>query len=264
VTETSDPETEHVAHLETRIADLEHVIAARDSFIAVVAHELRNPMTPILGNVQRLRRLADQSPHLPTDFRDALGRLEWLTERYIRRATTLLDVSRIRMGKYRLAPEPVDFCQILAGVVESTAPIARHLRSAVLVTAPVRLSGICDRLAFEQIAENLITNALKYGEGRPTSVSLRSLEHAKVELAVTDQGPGIPASDHGRIFGKFEQVLAHVPKAGGFGVGLWIVRQLVDTMGGTIELDSEVGRGSTFRIVIGADQSGTPDGMSEP
>jgi two-component system OmpR family sensor kinase len=230
-----------------RIAELEEAVAARDAFIAVVAHELRNPMTPILGSVQRLQRLASASLDLPGDFGAALQRLEWLIDRYIRRATTLLDVSRIRAGKHSLTPEPIDFAEALRGVVETVRPAAQHMRSAVVVEAPPALPGICDRLAFEQIGENIVTNALKYGAGHPVRISLRR-EGETVELAVEDAGPGISAADRKRIFERFERVIENASKAGGFGIGLWVVRQLVDAMAGTIELESEAGRGSRFVV----------------
>ncbi|MBV9637239.1 MAG: hypothetical protein JOZ40_21655, partial [Methylobacteriaceae bacterium] len=78
-------ESDRLAELEKRVGELEEALAARDSFIAVVAHELRNPMTPIIGGIQRLRRMAGATPDLPSDIGTALGKLEWLIDRYIRR-----------------------------------------------------------------------------------------------------------------------------------------------------------------------------------
>lgn len=235
--------------LRERIVDLEEAVAARDAFIAVVAHELRNPMTPILGGVQRLRRVARRHDGLPKEFDSGLERLEWLIDRYVRRATTLLDVSRISAANFSLVPDVVDYAALLRAVVEQCAPAARHVRTEVSVEAPNSLPGECDRLAFEQIVENLVTNAIKYGDEKPVLVRLASRGES-IEFSVIDHGLGIPPIDQARIFERFERVIAQARKGAGFGVGLWIVRQLVAAMDGRISLDSEVGRGSTFVVEL--------------
>lgn len=252
-----------IAELEKRIGELEEAVASRDSFIAVVAHELRNPMTPILGNVQRLRRIADRPPPRSVDLRAGLERLEWLIERYLKRATTLLDVSRISAGKHQFSPEPLDFAQIVRAVIESVKPVARYVRSAIAVEAPDELVGMCDRMAFEQIVENLVTNSLKYGAGHPVAVGLRR-QASRLELRVADQGPGISAADQARIFERFERVIARAQKAGGFGIGLWVVRQLVEAMSGMVEVKSELGRGSTFIVTLPIDATGDKCHPKEP
>lgn len=241
--------TQRNISIEERVAELEEAVAARDAFIAVVAHELRNPMTPILGTVQRLRRVARRHHGLPPDFDGGLQRLEWLIDRYVRRATTLLDVSRISAANFNLAPEEVDFVTLLRGVVEQEAPTARHLGTTITVEAPDSLPGACDRLAFEQIAENLLTNAIKYGDEKPVHARLAATA-GTIELSVADQGPGIPPADRSRIFERFERVIAQSRKGAGFGVGLWIVRQLVAVMGGRLSLESEPGEGSTFIVEL--------------
>lgn len=242
---TTQPQTSP----EERVAELQEAIAARDAFIAVVAHELRNPMTPILGSVQRLRRIARRHEGLPAEFDSGLKRLEWLIDRYVRRATTLLDVTRISAANFNLMPDDVDYAALVRGVVEQSAPAARHVGTVVSVEAPASLPGLCDRLAFEQIAENLVTNAIKYGDEKPVLVRLAARRDT-VELSVSDRGLGISAADQSRIFERFERVIAHARKGTGFGVGLWIVRQLVEAMGGRISLESTVGRGSTFHVEL--------------
>ena len=235
--------------LRQRIVELEEAVEARDAFIAVIAHELRNPMTPILGSVQRLQRLAHASEELPLGFASGLERLVWLIDRYVRRATTLLDVSRINAAKLNLASDDVDFAALLRGVVEAIQPAARHMRTSVLLAAPASIHGRCDRLAFEQISENLINNALKYGDEKPVHVSL--LQRGElVELSVADAGMGISKADQARIFERFERVVSHARKSAGFGIGLFIVRQLVDAMNGRIEVQSAPGRGSTFTVEL--------------
>lgn len=243
--ETTQPDPS----LEDRVAELTEAVAARDAFIAVIAHELRNPMTPILGSVQRLRRIAKRHADLPDQFDSGLERLEWLIDRYVRRATTLLDVSRISAAHFDLVPVEVDYAGLARDVVAQTAPAARHARTAVSLEAPDSLPGICDRRAFEQIVENLLTNAIKYGDENPVLVRL-SARNGTIELRIADQGPGIVPTDQERIFERFERVIAHARKGIGFGVGLWIVRQLVAAMEGRISLESEIGKGSTFIVEL--------------
>ncbi|MBV9243885.1 MAG: HAMP domain-containing histidine kinase, partial [Methylobacteriaceae bacterium] len=151
--------------------------------------------------------------------------------------------------KHSFSPEPVDFAGLLRVVIEATAPAARYVHSPISVDAPESIAGVCDRLAFEQIAENLITNAIKYGAGQPVHIRL-SLVGGMVRLTVRDEGPGISEADRRRIFERFERVIAHSHLAGGFGIGLWVVRQLVEAMGGRIELQSELARGSKFTVEL--------------
>ena len=110
------------------------------------------------------------------------------------------------------------------------------------------MSGLLDQLAVEQIADNLLSNAIKYGAGEPVEVSLLR-RGAKAQLTVRDHGIGISEEDQARIFDAFERAVTR-REQGGFGIGLWVVRQLVDTMHGEIHVASRRAEGSTFTVIL--------------
>jgi two-component system, OmpR family, sensor kinase len=110
---------------------------------------------------------------------------------------------------------------------------------------------LCDRLALEQIVDNLVSNAIKYGAGRPIVVSAsEDAASGAVTVHVQDHGPGISTENQARIFERFERVVRPGHHAGGFGVGLWVVGQLVETMGGSIAIASQPDKGSTFTVSL--------------
>jgi two-component system OmpR family sensor kinase len=172
----------------------------------------------------------------------------------MKRATTLLDVSRITSGKLALSRAPVELCGLARQVVENFRPIAEHAGCTLAGDLPDgRLIACGDALAIEEIVDNLVSNAIKYGRGKPVVVSaVAGLDGEYVSLAVRDQGPGISAVHQQRIFERFERAVSDGERNGGFGVGLWIVRQLAEAMGGKIEVASEAGTGSTFRVTLPA------------
>jgi signal transduction histidine kinase len=234
---------------------MEEALAARDAFLAVAAHELRNPMTPILAHAQRLRRVASQTEG-GRDLAGGLERLEKLIEHYVRRATVLLDVSRITTGKFRLDLEVFDVADLARQTVEALTPAAHYLGSAIAIEAPDRLACRLDRLAVEQVLDNLISNAVKYGNGSAIRVHV-GRDGEQVEIRVADRGIGISEGDQRRIFGRFERAVAQGSKAGGLGVGLWVVGQLVEAMGGSIEVDSKPDAGTTFTVRLPIGMTGT-------
>jgi signal transduction histidine kinase len=235
--------------LHRRNAELAEAVAARDTFIAVAAHELRNPMTPMIGQVDLLLKGLQTGRYTPEQIEQRLERIRQVMHHYVRRATALLDVSRITTGKFRLEPAPCDLAALVREVVETFADAARYAGSPIGVEAPASLPGTWDRLAMEQIADNLISNAIKYGARRPVEVCAEDLGD-RVCLRVRDHGPGISVHDRGRIFGRFERAVG--PDAGrtGFGVGLWVVGQLVEAMEGTITVEDAQGGGSVFNVTL--------------
>jgi signal transduction histidine kinase len=108
--------------------------------------------------------------------------------------------------------------------------------------------GGWDRLRLEQITTNLLSNAIKYGPGKPIEITLAGDEQ-RATLRVRDQGIGIAAEDHGRIFERFERAVSP-RRYGGFGLGLWIVRRVADALGGTIDVESRPGAGATFTVTL--------------
>jgi two-component system OmpR family sensor kinase len=238
-----------LADLVDETARLGQAVAARDALLAIAGHELRNPMTPIRARVAMLRRLAGLD-HAAENLRQGLEQLDWLLDRYTKRATTLLGVSRITSGKLTLSCTPTDVCPIARRTVEAFQPIADYTGCILNVALPDGdLCAMGEALAIEEILENLISNALKYGAGAPIMVSAQGGPvEGEVTLEVSDGGPGIPAAQRQRIFEPFERAVPATERTSGFGVGLWIVRQLTEAMGGWIEVVSQPDAGSTFRV----------------
>jgi signal transduction histidine kinase len=186
-----------------------------------------------------------------------LEALEFAVREFVRRSTTLLDVSRIAAGNVRIELVEVDLTGVVRGVVDRARIAARMARSPLDADLQEGVVGIWDRLALEQVAENLLSNAIKFGAGKPVDIVLRS-DGQTARLAVRDRGIGISEADRACIFGRFEQAVTR-REHGGFGVGLWLTHQLVTAMGGTIDIEGAPGEGTTFAIILphsGPEQQG--------
>jgi signal transduction histidine kinase len=234
------------------IEDLREALRARDEFVAIAAHELRNPMTPILMQTGMLLAAARNPGRCrPEVMVPRVEVLEQAVQEFIRRATTLLDVSRIAAGNLRIEPAEVDLSSVVRGVMDRATVAARMARCRLEPDLPDNIVGMWDRLAVEQVAENLLSNAIKFGAGKPVSVHLRA-DGEVARLTVRDRGIGISAEDRARIFQRFERAVAR-REHGGFGIGLWLANQMVQAMGGRIEVESTPGEGTAFvvRLPVG-------------
>jgi signal transduction histidine kinase len=221
----------------------------KDNFLATLSHELRTPLNAILGYTWMLRS------NVVTDERreHALETVERNAKMVSQMLYDLLDVSRIASGKLTLTMQPMDLRKLVLESVESVTPNAADKRLSVRVDAgkdPLLMQG--DRARLQQVFGNLLTNAVKFTpeDGRIT-VTLKSSEKAAT-VVVQDSGIGIPAAFQSRVFEPFEQVrLKSTPQIGGLGLGLAIVRQIVELHGGAVTLESEgEGKGSTFTVQL--------------
>lgn len=237
--------------LEALVAELRQAVQARDAFLTVAAHELRNPMHALLLQLESTLKVARRSAD--EDVLRRLERVRLILDRYVERATTLLDVSRLTAGRLRLHPSPTDLSAVVRDVVDSYDAEAAFVGTVVETDMPDALPGRWDRLAVEQIVSNLVSNAIKYGGGSSVSISLRR-DGDDALLSVRDGGAGISPEDQQKIFEQFEQVVTRTPR-GGFGVGLWLVRWLAQAHGGSISVESRPGEGSTFTIRLPLDAS---------
>jgi signal transduction histidine kinase len=242
------------AEFQARIDELERTVRLREDLLAVAAHELRNPMHALLLQISAALVLArrEASPALL----QRLERVRHIVDMYVKRATVLLDFSRIHARGFELHCERCDLIRIVRDVADTFALDAGFNQSVLQLTLPATLPeilvGYWDRMAIEQIVSNLVSNALKFGNGRPVQVRL-SGDGAVVRLEIQDQGIGIAAADRDRIFDRFEQALGSAERRDGFGIGLWLVRSLVRAHHGTIVVDSEPGQGSCFIVSLPLD-----------
>jgi signal transduction histidine kinase/DNA-binding response OmpR family regulator len=219
----------------------------KDEFLAMLAHELRNPLAPIRSAVEVMRDVGNQAPLL-TWGRDVIGRqVEHLT----RLVDDLLDVSRLTQGKIRLEKQPVDLSWVIERALEVSRPSIdshKHHLQVKLPEAPVYLDGDPVRLA--QVFSNLLNNASKYTpqEGE-ISVNAELVEN-RVLVRIKDNGCGIPADTLPFVFDLFTQANRSLARSeGGLGIGLTLVRNLVEKHGGSVEARSDgPGKGSEFIV----------------
>jgi len=229
---------------------LEEAVRVRQDFLSIAGHELKTPLTSVMLNVHTIDKELQAGGR--ADDARMKGRWQALT-RQIRRldglVDQLLDVSRITAGKLALLPERIDLGELAREVAgRFAAPTAEA--GAIEVQVAGAVDGFWDRLRLEQILTNLLSNAVKYGAGRPITIDVGATgpeESAQIWLAVRDRGIGMSPDDLGRIFGRFERAVSE-RNYGGLGLGLWIVRQVVEAMGGSISAESQPARGSTFTV----------------
>ena len=242
------PDEELIA-LRKALARAKEELRQRDDFLAVVTHELRNPLTPLAFSIDLLVTEATQG-RLPAG--DVLLRRLQILRRQIKRLTTdlnrLLDFSRIRSGRLELRQEDVDLAEVVSEVLQEMEPAFDVSRCELRLCCAKPERGRWDPMRLRQIVWNLISNAIKFGAGAPIEVTVMGDEH-KVRFSVRDGGPGIPAHEHERVFKRFERAGTGEPHLG-FGVGLWLVEQIVHALGGEVHLESDVGRGATFTVTL--------------
>jgi two-component system, OmpR family, sensor kinase len=235
--------------LRARIAELEEELHARDDFLAIAAHELRNPMTPISAQVELLlSKMPEMARGEPTGLVQGLTRLERLVDAYLRRATVLLEVSRISSGNLYLQMAEVNLSALVRQVATNMVPLAERAGCRLCLNVQGGIVGRYDAMAMEQVLENLLSNAVRYGPGQPIEVVLASDGHV-ARLSVRDAGIGISERDQAQIFERFH-TLPRIRPNGGFGVGLWVTRRLVSAMQGQITLSSSPGMGSMFTVEL--------------
>ncbi len=236
---------------EARI-EAEKSIQVRDDFLAVASHELRTPITPIKIYLQLLRRHIQELPPdvlpkariLSSGFKSADRQLDRLS----RLIDDLLDVSRITAGRLILNREEFDLSELMGEIVERFRPESLIAKCDLGLSAQPRVKGFWDRSRIEQVAANLLTNAMKYGAGNPIEITVAS-EGNVARLVVRDHGIGIAEEEQEKIFERFERA-APVRHYGGLGLGLYITREIVSAHGGTIRVESCLGQGSRFTVEL--------------
>jgi signal transduction histidine kinase len=228
------------------IADLREAVMARDVFLGTAGLELRNAMGGILVAATNLRFRASHAPGVPAWVGERVELITRQSRSFVRRATTLLDVSRLSTGALRLNLARVAWTEVVLAVVAELDLEAERAGCEIEITADEAVDGAWDRDALEQVTANLVSNAIKYGAGQPIGIALSHEGDAGV-LRVTDRGLGIAEVDRARIFERFERAVRPGDQPG-FGLGLWIARQLVRAHGGEIEVAAVAGVGSIFTV----------------
>ncbi|MCQ4325374.1 hybrid sensor histidine kinase/response regulator [Stutzerimonas stutzeri] len=232
-------------------AELENAVRMRDDFMSVVSHELKTPLNTLILEVQ-LRKLQLSRNNLAAfderKLRSMVDKDERQIQSLIRLIDDMLDVSRIRTGKLSIRPSRFDLAQLVGNVVESFAAQMEAKGCQLQLEKSAPILGVWDGFRIEQVLANLLTNAMRYGAGKLVQVSVAPCpEGACIE--VRDHGIGISPKSLTRIFCQFERAEGSEGSAG-LGLGLFIADQIVKAHGGHIEVESEEGRGSLFRVLL--------------
>jgi signal transduction histidine kinase len=225
-------------------------IRIRDIFLSVAAHELRTPLTTLLGYTQLLERRAQREQSLPKRDQEALGNVNAHAMRLNKMIVSLLDISRLQLGQLSIEAGPLDLGSLAARLVEETRPLlSEHTIAYYGSDEPALING--DELRLEQAIQNLIQNAIKYSpKGGAIQVRLeRNGTHASI--SIVDPGIGIPAEALPQLFHRFYRApnvdSQHIS---GLGVGLYVVKEIVELHGGMVEVQSDEGTGSTFTLTM--------------
>jgi signal transduction histidine kinase/CheY-like chemotaxis protein len=217
-------------------------IRIRDEFLSIASHELRTPLTPLKLHLGVMRK------RLPLDagaLRDKLAFVDRQVDRMNGLIEQLLDVSKITGGRLELEPEWLDLHEIAERIVER---FATNEHGSALRLQGEELRAYLDPLRVEQLITNLVTNAIKYGGGKPIDIEIGAEEN-EVRIVVRDRGIGIAPSKQASIFGRFERAVS-AREYGGFGLGLWIAQRVVEASGGRIAVKSALGEGAEFVVVL--------------
>jgi two-component system cell cycle sensor histidine kinase/response regulator CckA len=230
--------------LRREVAERRRAEEARDHFLSVAAHELKTPLTSLRGFSQLLLRLTDtRGPADGRRLRQALATIEQQSVKLSRLVAQLLDVSRLESGRLVLEPQPTDIVALCTASVESARASTQRHSIEVHAEGPITVSA--DPLRLEQVLTNLLDNAIKFSPGGRVDVRLVRSGPA-VEIAVSDEGPGIAPEHRERIFERFYQ--AHPDRLGGMGLGLHISREIVDLHGGSMRVEQPDHAGT--RVVV--------------
>jgi PAS domain S-box-containing protein len=235
---------------EEKERNLEEALKARDEFLSIASHELKTPLTSLKLQAQlTLRSLAMNREFSPERQAVLAHQTSDLVGRLTRLIDDMLDVSRIKTGKLKLDKASHDLAHVVREVVFGMTVLFEAAGlSMPSIHAPESLMGEWDRFRLEQVLENLLTNAIRYGLRQPIRVEVTK-ENDHALISVKDQGYGIAAADLTRIFGRFERAI-NSSEVSGLGLGLFITKEIVESHGGKIWVESTLGQGSTFFVKL--------------
>jgi signal transduction histidine kinase len=225
-------------------------IALRDQFLSTAAHELKTPLTVLLGNAQAIERRAIRQGDLPERELRAVHVIHEQAKRLSKMMAALLDISRLEQGKLSIERARFDLRTLVKRVVDEVQPgLTIHTVEYLAADEPMIVEG--DELRLEQVLQNLIGNAVKYSlQGGVVQVQVVRRDN-RACMSVSDQGMGIPAEDIPHLFERFYRASnIDEERITGMGIGLYIVKEIVTLHGGSVEVESVLGTGSTFTVCL--------------
>jgi signal transduction histidine kinase len=231
------------------VHQIQEAVRLREEFLSIASHEMRTPLTTISGFATLLDRQVS-SGQIDADRVSMIsGNLMQETRRLVRLVEDLLDVARIEQNRLDIRPEECDLSSIIAEVVTRISESAEISQNRdIVVDAPEAVPGFWDRLRIDQVITNLLTNALKYSADGQITLSAWVEDANTAVLQVSDEGAGIAADQLLSLFEPFKRGADAHHSASGTGLGLYITRKIIDHHGGTISVESDPSRGTTFTV----------------
>ncbi|HEY8207760.1 MAG TPA: GAF domain-containing sensor histidine kinase [Myxococcaceae bacterium] len=229
--------------------DSQEALQLRNEFLSVASHELYTPITTLLLTVEMMHRAARKGRDLdPRTVLNQLAQLSRQGKRLARLVGELLDVSRIEMHRLPLEPVEVELGALVREVVERMEPDLVKSRCAWSLSAGDPVHGRWDRSRLDQVVTNLLSNAAKFGSGKPIEIAVGA-EGGIARITVKDHGIGVDQAEQVRIFERFGRA-APASQYGGLGLGLYISKRIVEAHEGSIRVESQPGAGSTFIVEL--------------
>jgi PAS domain S-box-containing protein len=230
--------------------ELRRALSLRDEFIAVAAHELKTPLTSLRLQVELVALITKQGGGFENHaekLQKLVRGLEQQVESLTRIVNDMVDVRRSAMGELMMQFGQIDLLALAHEAVQTLYSAFKSVDCRMTFDPDIRYVLHGDRVRIGQVLLNLLTNAAKYGLGRPILLRL-SKRSDQIELAVSDKGIGIAPEDHAKIFERYISV--HNRSVSGFGLGLYIVREIVLAHGGKVQVESQLGEGACFRVIL--------------
>ncbi len=257
---------EYAIKLENLASELTVALKARETFLTIASHELKTPLTALKLQLQMTERALKAGPDLKQQnvFQSVKLCLNH-TDRLTGLIEELLDVAHIQAGDLHLYPERVDFVALVQMQIKKHQDAFKNAGCTVSVDAPENLFLNCDSFRMKQVVINLLSNALKYAAHSPIHIRIYKKDQYAL-FEVQDGGAGISKDKQELIFGRFEKAIEE-REVGGLGLGLYIVRQILEAHGSRIEVESDIGKGTKFTVMIPLhfqfESDHIPDNLSE-
>lgn len=227
--------------------DLQEIMAARSGYVAHVSHEIRTPLTGIVGSIKLLKAAKSEA-----QSQSLMSILDRSADKLLDFVNDVLDLAKLDAGHFETIEEETDFGELAKDLLSEFQSIADA--KSVKLTVNDLLEGsiyLADRAGFQSILQNLIGNAVKFTESGEITVSIDEDSYGQIAIRVVDTGIGIAPENHAKIFKEFQQAESETARMyGGTGLGMSIVKRIVDRMDGTITVKSELGKGSEFIVLV--------------
>lgn len=243
------------AELKAKLAETRLTAEGYQRLLVFAAHEIRTPLHALGLHLEVVSRLSSRAGDQALS--NGIELAKRVLRSFVRRTSILLDAARVTEGVFTLDLESVPLGEVVTAVLELYAATADFQHLSIDAKLDPGLVGQWDRAAVETILANLVSNALKYGEGAPVTINAQTDGAGNAVIRVIDSGPGIEANERNRIFEKFSRAAQPDSTIAGYGLGLWIARQLALLHGGSITLDDAPRRGSTFVVTLPLRQDAT-------